>query len=80
MILVKEFEIFNINTTYCKQTKIFQNLNIKILNHPLNPQVTVQSGTVSEAPYSKIALMCSLDSQSAIIILLLILCIQLHTY
>ena len=77
MILVTEFEIFNHNTTANRQNYIFQNLNIIILNHPLNPQVTVQSGTVSEAPYFKIALMCSLGSQSEIIILLLILCIQL---
>ena len=43
------------------------------MNYPRNPQVTIQSGTVSEAPYSKILLTCSLGSQSAITLLLLLM-------
>ena len=53
--------------------KRFKSLDIKILNYPRYPQVTVQSGTVSEAPYSKILLTCSLGSQSAITLLLLLM-------
>ena len=47
--------------------------NYELHTYPLFEQVTVQSGTVSDLPYSKIALTCSLGSQSEIIILLLIL-------
>ena len=48
-----------------------KSLVIIFSNYPLYPQVTVQSGTVSEAPYSRIAPICSFKSQSAMTISLL---------
>ena len=48
---------------YCIVSPLLKKRIYIILNPPLDEQVTVQSGTVSEAPYSKIALTCLLGSQ-----------------
>ena len=63
--------IYNLIIILLQAEKRFKSLVIIFFNYPLYPQVTVQSGTVSDAPYSRIALICSFKSQSAITILLL---------
>ena len=58
--------IYNLIIILLQADKKNKALVIIFSNYPLYPQVTVQPGTVSEAPYSRISLICSFKSQPAI--------------